>query len=76
MIFPLEEYSPERMTRSSKDNPLVEKWLIISSNVKLVSTMLGLTFEATETIPSLLPVGIGTIGPPTCLSQMTLNKLA
>ena len=62
----LEEYEPERMTRSNKDNPLLENRLIISSIVKLVSKMFGLTFEATETMPSLLPVGIWIIGPPVC----------
>lgn len=46
------------MTRSSKDNPLEEKSFIISSILKLVSIMLNLTTEATEALPSLLPVGI------------------
>ena len=49
---------PERVTRSSKDNPLEEKSFIMSSTEKLVSTILGLTLEAAETFPSLLPVGI------------------
>lgn len=52
------ERVPERITRSSKDNPLEVKILLISSNEKLVSIMFGLTFEAAETLPSLRPVGI------------------
>lgn len=49
---------PERVTRSSKDNPLEEKSFFMSSTEKTVSAILGLTLEAAETIPSLLPVGI------------------
>lgn len=65
---------PERVTRSSKDNPLEEKRSIISSIVKLVSTMLGLTFEADDTFPSLLPVGIWIVGPPVCIQKFPVRQ--
>lgn len=40
---------------------------MISTIVRLVSKILGLTFAAVVALPSLLPFGIWMIDPPICL---------
>lgn len=69
------EKKPERVTKSSSENPWAKKLCRSNWNGRVDAGMLIPASRSWETVPSLRPVGTCHEGPPTCIAHQPSNKL-